>query len=79
MTTSSQNSFNLEKHESNHKNIITFTKTYNPNHQFFFSAHLKTALRTLQIEDFKKHLMTKNTPHITTAEEIKKYASISKI
>ena len=46
---------------------------------FFFSAYLKTALRTLQIEGFKKHLMTKNTPYITTAEEIKKYASISKI
>ena len=41
----------------------------------FFSSYLKTALRTLQIEGFKKHLMTKNTPYITTAEE----ASISKI
>ena len=47
--------FQPRKHENNDKNVITITRTYNPNHQFSFNK-LKT-LKTLQIENFKKHLM----------------------
>ena len=29
--------FQPRKHENNEKNVITFTRTYNPNHQFSFN------------------------------------------
>ena len=45
----------------------------------FLSTSLKIALKTLQIENFKKHLMIKNTPYYTTTTEIKKFVSKSKI
>ena len=50
--------FQPRKHENNDKNVITFTRTYNPNHQFSFNK-FKIALKTLKIENFKKHLMIK--------------------
>ena len=45
----------------------------------FLSTNLKIALRTQQTENFKKHLMTKNTLYYTTTKEIKKFVSTSKI
>ena len=45
----------------------------------FLSTNLKIELKTLQIENFKKHLMIKNTPYYTTTKEIKKFVSTSKI
>ena len=45
----------------------------------FLSTSLKIALKTLQIENLKKHLMIKNTPYYTTTKEIKKFVSMSKI
>ena len=45
----------------------------------FFSTNLKIALKTLQKENFKNHLMIKNTPYYTTTKEIKKFVSTSKI
>ena len=32
-----QKLFQLRKHENNDKKFITFTRTYNPNHQFSFN------------------------------------------
>ena len=52
--------FQPGKHENNDKNIITFTRTYNPNHQFSFKTSLIIALKTLQIENYKKHLTIRN-------------------
>ena len=48
------------------------TRTYNPNHQLPFLINLKIALKTLQIENLTKHLMT---PYYMTTKEIKKYPS----
>ena len=45
----------------------------------FLSTSLKVALKTLQIENFKKHLMIKNTPYYTATKEIKKFVNASKI
>ena len=45
----------------------------------FLSTNLKIALKALQILNFKKHLMTENTPYNTTTKEIKEYASMSEI
>ena len=50
--------FQPRKHGHNHKNVITFTRTYNPNHHFSFNK-FKIAIKTLEIENFKKHLMIK--------------------
>ena len=45
----------------------------------FLSTSLTIALKTLQMENFKKHLMIKNTPYYMTTKEIKKFVSTSKI
>ena len=45
------------KHENNDMNIVTFTRSYNDNPQF--STNLKIALKSLQIDNFKKHFTTK--------------------
>ena len=37
----------------------------------FFSSNLKTALKALQIENFKKYLMTENTLYYTTTKEFR--------
>ena len=68
--------FRPRKHENNDKNVITFTRTYDPDHQFSFN-NLKIALKTLQ--HFKKHLMIKNAPYYTITKEVKKFVSTSKI
>ena len=47
--------FQPRKHENKGKNVITITRTYNLKHQFSFNK-LNT-LKTLQIENFQKHLM----------------------
>ena len=45
----------------------------------FLSTSLKIAWKTLQIENFEKHLMIKNTPYYTATKEIKKFVNASKI
>ena len=45
----------------------------------FLSANLKIALKTLEKENFKKHLMIKNTPYYTTTKETKTFVSTTKI
>ena len=45
----------------------------------FPSTNLKIALEIPQIENLKKHLMTKNTPYLMTTKEVNKYASTSKM
>ena len=50
--------FQPRKHKNNDKNVITFTRTCNPNHQFSFNK-FKNCIKILQIENFKKHLMIK--------------------
>ena len=77
MITSSQNYFNLG-------NTKTMTKILLPSLELtiliinFLSTYLKIALKTLQIEKSKKHLMIKNTPYNTTTKGIKKFVSTSK-
>ena len=70
--------FQPRKHENNNKNVITFTRTYNPNHKFSFNK-FKTCIKNIQIENIKKHLMIKNTPYYATTKEIKEFVSTSKI
>ena len=41
------NSFQSKKQESNDKNVITFTRIYNPNHRVFLT-NLKIALKHCQ-------------------------------
>ena len=41
----------------------------------FLSTNLKIALKTLEIENLKKHLMTKKTPYYMKTKVIQKYAS----
>ena len=55
---------------------IIFSENYDPNQQCF-SANLKIELQTLEIENFKKHLIKRNLPYYTITKEIKKYASKS--
>ena len=50
--------FQPRKHENSDKNVMTFTKTYNLIINFL-STNLKITLKTLKIENFKKHLMIK--------------------
>ena len=45
----------------------------------FLSINLKIALKTLQIENFKKHFLIKNILYYTRTKEIKKFVSTSKI
>ena len=44
--------FQPRKHESNYKNVITLTRTYNPNYQFSFNK-FKNCIKPQQIEDSK--------------------------
>ena len=62
-----QKLFQLRKHENNDKNCITFTRTYNPNHQFSFnnfkSCIKNTTNRELQKAfNEKKILLTTRQP-----------------
>ena len=42
--------FQLRKHEKNDKNVITFSRTYNPNHQFSFNRFKNCIKRTINRE-----------------------------
>ena len=79
MVTPSQNYFILGKTK-------TMTKMLLPSLELtiliinFVSTNLKIPLKTLQIEDFKNHLMIKKYFLLyTTAKESKKFVSASKI
>ena len=56
------------KHENNDKNVIIFTRTYNPNHQFSFSKFKNCIKNTTNTElqkafnDNKKILLTTQQP-----------------
>ena len=45
----------------------------------FLSTKLENASKTQRIDNFKKHLMTKNTPQDMKTKEIRKYSSTSKV
>ena len=74
MTTLSQNSFKLE-------NRKTMTKMLLPLLELtiliitFLSTNLNIDLKTLEIENFKKHLTTKNTIYFITTKQINKYTT----
>ena len=78
MITPSQNYFKL-------RNTKTITKVLLPSLELailiinFLSTNLKIALKSLQTENFKKHLMIKDTLYYMTAKEIKKFISTDKI
>ena len=42
--------FQPRKHEKNDKNVITFSRTYNPNHQFSFNRFKNCIKRTINRE-----------------------------
>ena len=78
MTTLSQNSFKLE-------NRKTMTKMLLPLLELtiliitFLSTNLKIYLKTLKIENFKKHLTTKNPTYYITTKQINKYTTTIEI
>ena len=72
-------SFQPRKHESNDKNVIIFTRTYSPNHQFSFNKFNNCIKNTTNRELQKAFNDKKNTPYYTTTKEIKKFVSKSKI
>ena len=45
--------FQLRKHENNDKNCITFTRTYNPNHQFSFN-NFKNCIKNITNRELQK-------------------------
>ena len=55
--------FQPRKHENNGKNVITFTRTYNPNHQFSFNK-FNNNIKFTTNRELQKHL------------KIKKYSSL---
>ena len=61
--------FQPRKHENNDKNVITFARTYNPNHQFSFNK-FKNCIKNNTDREFQKHLIITNTPYDTTTKEI---------
>ena len=59
--------FQPRKHENNDKNVITFTRTYNPNHQFSFNKFKNCIKNTTNRElqkafNDKKILLTTRQP-----------------
>ena len=61
------------------KMLSTFTRTYNPNHQFYFNK-LKNCIKNTGKRELQKAFNAKkNTPHYKTNTKIKKYASKRKI
>ena len=69
--------FELEKHESNDKNVITFFKYYNHNHQFSFKGFTNCTKNTASGELQKAFNVKKNTYYYTATKDkqIKKYDS----
>ena len=59
--------------------VITFTRTYNPNHQFPFNKFKNCIKNTTNRELQKAFNDKKHTPYYTTIKEIKKFVSKSKI
>ena len=53
--------FQSRKHENNEKNVITFTRTYNPNHQFSFNKFKNCFKNTTNRELQKAFNDKKNT------------------
>ena len=45
--------FQARKHENNDKNVITFTRTYNPNHQFSFNM-FKNCIKNTRNRELQK-------------------------
>ena len=67
--------FKPRKRESNDKNnVITFTRTYNHNYLFYFNKFENCFLKTLQIENFKNHLMKKKV--LPTTPQPKKLKNV---
>ena len=50
--------FQPRKHENNDKNVITFARTYNPNHQFSFNR-FKNCIKNNTIRELRKALNDK--------------------
>ena len=51
--------FQLRKHEKNDKNVITFSRTYNPNHQFSFNK-FKNCIKNTINRELQKSFNGKN-------------------
>ena len=45
--------FQARKHENNDKNVITFTRTHNPNHQFSFNM-FKNCIKNTRNRELQK-------------------------
>ena len=71
--------FQPRKNENIHKNIITFTRTYNLNHQFSFNKFKNCIKNTTNRELQKAFNDKKNIPCYMTTKEIKKFVSTRKI
>ena len=71
--------FQPRKLENNDKNVIIFTRTYNPNHQFSFNRFKNCIKNTTNRELQKAFNDQKNTPYYTKTKEIKKFVKTSKI
>ena len=65
--------FQPRKHKTSDKNnVITFTRTYNSNHLFFFSKSENCIKNTASRELQKAFNDKKNTSYYTTTKDIKK-------
>ena len=53
MITPSQKLFQTRKRENNDKNVITFTRNYNPNHQFSFN-NFKNCIKNTANRELQK-------------------------
>ena len=53
MITPSQKLFQTRKRENNDKNVITFTRNYNPNHQFSFN-NFKNCIKNTTSRELQK-------------------------
>ena len=58
--------------------VITFTRTCNSNHQFYFKQFKNCIKNTANRELQKAFNDKKNTPYYTATKEIRKYPSASK-
>ena len=68
--------FQPGKHENNDKNIITFTRTYNPIHQLSFNK-FENCIKNTTDRELQKAF--KHTPYYTATKEIETFVSMSKI
>ena len=57
--------FQPRKHENNDRNVITFTRTQNPNHEFSFNK-FKNCIKNITNRELQKEFhYKKNTPYTT--------------